>query len=300
MISKSYSFLRANTRVGSNLALAIALATGAVVGIAGYAEPAHAAKKEKAQKPNYTKEFVAAYQPLADKVNAEGADFAALSPQVRGLAQIAQTEDDRFAAGQIIYSLGSKAQNLELQREGMEMMLASGKVPQEQVGTYNFVAGQLAYNLKDYATARQRIVTAMEHGYTDNDPQLLIAEAYFNEDKFAEGLGYLDQAVAARQAAGAEVPKSWLQRGLAVAYRDNLVPQSRKYATLLAGSYPTKDSWGDAVAIERTTVDYDDQGQLDLLRLARRAGALRDARSYVDYIGAADARRLPGDRKSVV
>ena len=300
MFSMGRSFLRANRRAGSNLALAIALATGAAIGVAGYAEPAYAKKKEKAAKADYSKAFVEAYQPLANKVNAEGADVAALSGEVKGLVGLAETDDDRFAAAQLMYSAGAKSKNLEMQREGMEMMLASGKVAPEQLGTYNFVAGQLAFNMKDYATARQRIMTAMENGYTSNDPQILIAETYFNEDKNAEGLSYLDQAINGRKAAGAEIPENWLKRGLTVSYRNSLVPQSRQYVAWLVSLYPSKDAWGDAVAIERTSVAYDDQSQLDLLRLARRVDGLRSERDYVDYLSAADARRLPGEVDAVV
>lgn len=300
MISFDRSFLRAKTRAGSNIALAIALATGAAVGVAGFAAPAHAAKKEKAAKPDYSKAFVEAYQPVANKVNAEGADYNALKAEARALTSVAETADDRFAAGQIIYNVGAKSQDSAIQREGMEMMLASGKVAPEQLGTYNFVAGQLAYNDKDYATARQRVMAAIENGYTNNDPQVIVAETYFNENKFGEGFAYLDQAIAAKDAAGEAVPENWIKRGLTIAYRNQMVEPSRKYMGLLVSNYPSADAWGDAVAIERTSVNYDDQAVLDLLRLARRTDGLRGERDYVDYVSAADARRLPGEVSAVI
>lgn len=64
--------------------------------------------------------------------------------------------------------------------------------------------------------------------------------------------------------------------------------------------YPSSDVWGDAIAVQRSFYNYDDQALLDLMRLAERTGSLRSERDYLDYISAADARRLPAEVGRIV
>jgi hypothetical protein len=180
------------------------------------------------------------------------------------------------------------------------MMIDSGRVPAADVGKYNYLAGQLAYNDKDYAASRDFINAAIAAGYSENDPEVLLAETYFAQGQAAQGVGVLDKAIAARVAAGQTVPDTWIKRGLAMAYQAKLAPQSAKYAGMLAQYYPSKDTWGDAIAIQRNMNDYDGQDLLDLMRLASATGSLRSERDYVDYINSADARRLPGEVSRVV
>ncbi|MFV0644074.1 MAG: hypothetical protein ACK5NN_06165 [Sphingomonadaceae bacterium] len=280
---------------GSHLALAFALAGVTTLGLGVLEAPAHAAKKAKAGKSNYSKGFVAVYQPVAGKANAEGADFASIKGELPSVMAAVQTEDDRFAAGQLAYNVGTKSKDSALQRQGMDMMLESGKVAPEQLGQFLFVAGQLAFQAKDYPAARDRIEKALAAGYTDNGPEALIAESYIAEDNITAGLNYLSAAIAKYKAEGRPIPESWPKRGLAVAYKAGNGDEARRFAALLIQQDPSSDSWGDAVAIERSFFNYDDQATLDLMRLARRTGSMRNERDYVDYISAADARRLPGE-----
>lgn len=286
------------------LALAIALASTSALGFAGTATPAHAQKKDKKEAPsakkNYSKEFVAAYGPFSKQLNDDSVDVATLQAGLPAVEAAASTNDDRFALGQAIYSIGTKADDLAMQRRGVNMMLDSGGVEPDKLGVYSFLAGQLAYQAEDWADARKRVSEAVAAGYTDNEPQILIAESYFNEDNYTVGLDILDKAIAAKVAAGQTVPENWIKRALAMAYEGNLAPQSTKFAGMYVQHYPSTDSWGDAIAIQRTFFEADGQETLDLMRLAKRTDSLRTERDYVDYINAADARRLPGEVAEIV
>lgn len=285
----------------SRLALAVALATTAALGLT--ATPAFAQKKGKEQagataKADYSKPFVAAYQPLA-KVLSDNGDLAALKPQLPALIAAASTPDDKYVSGQFVLNVGAKTNDVALQRQGLDLMLDSGKTPPADLARITFAASQLAYNAKDWATARARAEQAVSAGY-QGDAELLIAETYFAEDQVATGLAALDKAIARKVAAGEQAPEAWLKRGLAQAYQGKLDPQAVKYAAMYAQYYPSKSSWGDAIAIQRNINNYEGQELLDLLRLASRADALRFERDYIDYITAADARRLPGETQRVI
>ncbi|MGB3379835.1 hypothetical protein [Allopontixanthobacter sediminis] len=285
-------------RTGSTVALGIALACGGVLGVTALEAPAFAQKKSKkdeAPKNNYSKAFVAAYSPVNDLLQAEPKDNAAIAAGIPTVLAAVETPDDKFAAGNMLYSFGRTSTDTAMQRKGLDMMIESGKVPAESLADYNFTAGQLAYQAKDWATARTRLQAAVDAGLTSSNPQAIIAETYFSQDMYEEGLKYLADEINKRVAAGEEVDPVWLKRGITVAYNNNFAESAGAFARMNAKMFPAKDSWGDAIAIQRNFNEFDAQETLDLLRLAKRTGSLRSERDYVDYIEVADARRLPGE-----
>lgn len=282
------------------LAYALALATTSAVAMTAVASPAQAQKKkeEAAPKANYSKEFVAAYSPVA-KVLSDNGDIAALKPQLAGVVAAAQTPDDRLAAGQAIVNIGVKINDTALQRQGLDLMLDSGKVPPADLARNSYIAAQLAYNAKDWAAARTRAEQAIAAGYT-GDGELLIAETYFASQQVPAGLEAIDKAIAKKIAAGALVPEDWLKRSVAQAYQAQLQPQAVKYAGMYAQYHPSVNSWGDAIAIQRNLFNYEGHELLDILRLSARTNSLRNERDYVDYITAVDARRMPGEAQRII
>jgi tetratricopeptide (TPR) repeat protein len=300
-----FSFVRTaakSCRAGSHIAMAIAMA-GAVVTLgAGLEAPAYAQKekKEKAPKAEYSKGFVDAYKPLNDAFGSANPDFATIKAGLPSLMAALETDDDRFAAGNLVYNVAVKTKDFTLQREGVDMMLKSGKVSPEQLGLFNFIGGQLAYNMKDFDAARTYLQAALDAGYTEGDPKALIAESYFAQDQAEQGLTFLSQEIARKRQAGEPVDTEWLARGFAVAYTAGLGPQAADYGAMLVDVDPSKANWGNAIGVLRIYGNYDDQGLLDLLRLSKRTDSLQNERDYVDYIEAADARRLPAEVNKVV
>lgn len=276
--------------------LALVAITG--LGMTAAASPAAAQKKkdqDKAPKANYSKEFVAAYKPIETAANAATPDYAAIKPQLPAMLAAATTPDDKMVAGRMAYSVGTKSQDNALAMQGIEMMLASGRADAELTGQLNFAAGQMSYNLKDFAKARTYAQTAVDAGYTDNDAQMFVTEAYFAGGQYAEGLKYLSDAITARKAAGQPVNEAWVKRALATAYNNKLNDDARRWALLYAREFPGATSWGDAVAIALNTGNYAPAETLDLLRLARRTDTLRTKAMYLEYIDAADPRKLPNE-----
>ena len=292
------------SRPSSALALALVLAATGTAGAIALEQPAYAQKKKKdEEKPaakNYSKEFIAIYQPVANLVNGEAPDWTAISAQLPTVKGAVQTDDDRMVAGNLIYSVGTKTQSRALQLEGAEMMLASGKVPAENQGQYNLLAGQLAYNEQQYAKSRTFLMKAIELGYVESEPQGLVAESYFSEENYAAGLAYLRDAIATKEAAGEEVNEQWVRRGLQMAYNNKLATELGEFSLLFAKHFPSSENWGEVIAITAYGGGWQNAEILDLVRLARSAGAMRDERMYADYIDSADYRRLPGEVLAII
>ncbi len=302
---------RRRTGLARQLALAVALASGtAVLAVPGLTDQAHAQRKKKDEKQaeskaSYSEAFVKAYQPLDAALKAPGADIAALKPQMLALVPVATSPDEQLALGGMIFNAGISGQDLPLQLQGAEMMLASGRVKPEEEGRFNVVAFQIANELKQFDKARSYLQKAIDTGYSapnvsTSDLQMNMAEIYFAEGRNEEGLKYLSDAIAARKAQGQQVDPRWYRRGVSVAYTNEIVPQVYEFVENWVVDDPSPENWRDAVNLTRNLNNYDGPVLLDLLRLGKRVDTLKDKNDYIFYIEAADTRRLPQEVKSVI
>ncbi len=290
-------------RAVSRIALAVALACGVALTATAIEAPVHAQKKQKKDaepKKDFSEAFIKTYQPYEPLASAQPRDGAALRAAVPSVMAAATTPDDRLVAGNFAYQAGAANQDKALQQQGLEMMLGSGKLPAENVGSFSFAAGQFAYEAQDYDAARRYLQASMDAGYTENDPRALIAESYFQQERAQEGIEVLKTAIQQQVAAGQVPERGWLKRGLGQSYTANLNADAMQFGQWLATYYPDKESWGDAIVVVRNLGEYDDAQMLDLLRLQRRTGTFRDGREYIEYVDSADPRRLPGEVAAVI
>jgi tetratricopeptide (TPR) repeat protein len=298
MLRRFPSARRTATRgFGSALTLAIALAGGAAVVTAATAAPAAAQRggRNAAPQTQNSEAFVTAYQPVAAIVNAEGGDLAAAKAQIAGVVAAIQTPDDRNAAGNLILTLGNKLKDTQLQRQGLELMVASGKVDPAQLGQFQFFIGSLAYDAKDWPVARAALQAAVAAGYTETDPRPMIAETYFGDNQAAQGLDFLKGLVEENVAAGRPVPEAWLVRGLQVAYNAKLTDKATEWSALLVAHAPNQTNWQRSLQVVGSVNQLDAQARLDLLRLMLVTSSMTDRREYEDYVEAADPRIMANE-----
>lgn len=305
---------RSATKRSSTLALAFALAAGTVFTGTVLETPAHAQKKEKPAKADYSKGFIAAYTPVNDNVSGEAPDYAAAAAAAPAIVAAIETADDRHAAGSIIYSIGAKSSSDQLMVQGLELMLASGKVAPEQVGQFHWTNYQLNQRLGNTVAAREGLEGAIAANHTvdaqlaDGSPRTLgaddmhrmIADLYFDANDYPAGFAYLDEQIAARKAAGQSIPEVWIKHAFVTAYNNEMTQQARDYSLLHVEEYPTKTSWGDAIAVTLNSTTYEYPEILDILRLSRRTETFRDGNMYTEYIEAADPRKFPGEVLAVI
>jgi hypothetical protein len=276
----------------SKLAMALALVGGAITANGGFSAPVMA--------QDYSKEFVDLYQPVANVVNAVDGDVRSVSGQFPAVIAAAQTADDKFAVGNLILIAGNKTTNPAWQRQGLELQIASGKVPQANLGQFNWFIGNLAFQMADFPAARAALQAAVDNGWTQDDPTGLIAESYFSEQNDQAGVAYILRQAAAREAAGGEVPEQWLLRGLQAAYNRNMLAEATDLSVLLVTHYNTKQNWINGLQVVHAVGEFDDQARLDLLRLFRVADAMTDRREFIRYIEAADPRIMSNEVSGVL
>ncbi|MGZ3265596.1 MAG: tetratricopeptide repeat protein [Croceibacterium sp.] len=283
-------------------AIAVALAGGLTLGSAALSTPAAAKdNKQEAPKPEgNSKAFAEAYAPMMAIVNNPAGDFAAAKAMIPTVQASIQNASDKNVFGTALINLGGKLKDTQLETQGIQLVLDSGKADPSKVGLFQFFLGQAAYEAKNYADARTRFQAAIQAGYTQNDPRPAMAETYFGEGQAAQGLKYLSDVIKQEEAAGRKPASTWLLRGLQVAYQSKLAPQTTEYSDMLVRNYPSPQSWLDALQVVRVINPFDEQSQLDLLRLMRATGSLKDHTDYVEYVQAADPRRLAGEVLAVL
>lgn len=229
-----------------------------------------------------------------------GNTVSAEKGMVDGAFAGATTADDRYMSGNLAISLGDLAKDTRLQRRGLEAMLGSGKVAPADAPRLQYYLGQFAFDQKDFATARTALQAAITAGYTENDIQGLLAEAYLSDNQVPQGLTVLKQAIAQRNATPNKAPAGWYRRGLGAAYSAKLLDQAADFAMTLVQAYPQATNWSGAITVVREIGKFPAQETLDLMRLMGRTNSYAEERDYVEYIQAADPRRLPGEVLKVV
>ena len=95
---------RNSRRKSSRLALALVIGLG-FLGTTIAETPAMAQRSNG--KSQNSKAFAAAYQPVADIANAEGADYASAKAQLPAVVAAIETPNDRFLAGSLSLLLGN-------------------------------------------------------------------------------------------------------------------------------------------------------------------------------------------------
>ena len=295
----------------SNLVLAVALATGTAM-IAGHIVPdeAHAQrkkkdKKEKKAKAEYSKEWLAVFQPLDEELRAEGADVAAARPKIDQLFTVTSSPDEQLQTGQLAFNAGTKLGDTELRLKGIEMMIKSDRVPAENIGQYNFIAYQLANNLSQFDKSRTYLQAAIDKNFTTetisaSDLQISMAESYFSANQFKQGLDYLEQAIESRKQQGLPIDETWYKRGVTIAYNNEIVPEIYDISLKWVADFPSATNWRDAINLARNLNEFGPQEMLDLFRLGNRVDALTDKQDYIIYVESADARRLPKEVKDII
>jgi tetratricopeptide (TPR) repeat protein len=292
-------------------AMAIALAAGGMIAT-GFAAPAHAqdysrewrtaaASVSDAIAKSDTDEAVKAL--IAHAAAAEGSERQALVAQVDAaldgvlgkvarLNESASTPDDFFSTGQFNLNFGNKLRDPAMQFRGLKLMVDSNKAAPESVPLLTFYVGSLARDLGDMATAREYLTRAYDLKHDEPILVRLIVETYFDQDQYVEGLAVFDTMVAV---GGAAIPEDSYRRMLQVTLEQRLNDQIVKRSADLVRYHPTEDTWNSALRVVLESFDFTADESVDLFRLMRLTNSMREARTYIDYIEAADARRMANE-----
>lgn len=284
-------------------ALAFALATGALS--VGSTVAIAKEKEQKAPKAANSPEFIKVAQTLQKPVNdavaaKDKAAATALVAQLATAEATVKTPLDRIIFGQWQQQVGGLVGDAALQQKGLQNMVDSGQLDAEKTKLVTYYLGMMAYQNKDFATATKALGPLVAANYNDDSAAEVLADSFSQQGQNPQALEALKGAVAARKAAGAAVPDGWFKRANLIAYKNRLGPQAIEWSTMMVENDPTPLNWLGAGQLTREFGQFTNQESLDLGRLLLRSGGFQNdpkyvEREYVEYIEAADPRRLPGE-----
>jgi tetratricopeptide (TPR) repeat protein len=279
----------------STTALGVALAFG---GAAILVQPAIAAKKEAAPAgPKLSKEV---RDPLAAAQTAIKANDAATGAAKLAEARAAaKTDEENYYVAAVMLDLSRIDNNPATQAAAVDAMIASNRAPVDQQPTLYLASGQAAYRAANYAKAEQMLTKAIELKTTDANAYALLVEAQAKQNKTPQALQTLQTAIDGQRAAGTKVPADWYGRGINMAYTAKLPQQTAALTQAWVKDYPTPTNWRDALVTYRELNPMDADGQLDLMRFQRTAGAMKGQGDYMEYVEATYL-RFPGEAKAVL
>jgi hypothetical protein len=230
------------------------------------------------------------------------AAMAGAPPELAAAEVAIKTPGDRLLAGQWGSMVGSVLGDAKLTQHSLQNIIDSGLAPEDRLPGYRFQLGNSAYANKDYAGAIAALTPLVSANYSDNAAAEILADSYAKQGQPAQGLAAMKVAVDARRAAGGQVPDSWFTRANTIAYSANpkLANEGVQWAQMMVAANPTPLNWLGAAQLVRLYGNYGTQDSVDISRLMFRAGALNGKskdveREYVEYLQAADPRRLPGE-----
>lgn len=291
----------------------VAVAAVLALGLAGPADAQRGGKEKggasaKLSKP--VQSLLAQAQPLLVKAQEaqaakDDAGAAALAGQAMPFIDQAgalpeQTGTDKLTISQLRLNAAILTKDNAMIVRALEEGVASGMLPAEDQAKYLRNIGALSLQANDNAKAMQAFEQLMQ--LTPNDSQLKIevAELHRRNKQPDRAIATLQQAIAAQEAGGAKADESWYRRVLAISYDSKLGPQTVAASEALVKAYPNPTNWRDVLVIFRESGKFDDQANLDILRLLRVNKALTGERDFAEFADTAMARGFPGEANAVL
>jgi hypothetical protein len=283
-------------KIGRNAALAALIVLGA--GVAAVPDPADA--QGRASAPTLSKAEREALFRLQSSFDA--GDFAGATAALVAAKSVASGPDARFYAAQYEYQIGVRTNNYAMQSEGLEAMIASGRVPAQDLPALYSQLGSVSYNYMQSLDRAERYI-AQQVELAPNDPVAIANLARVKRDrkKYNEALPLLVRAIAARRASGQPAPDNWYKMGIDMAYAAKNGPQAAALGRELVSTYPSPENWRDVLLIQRDLqAGTDPAMRADLYRLLRATKGLSGERDYYDAAAALQAAGAPAEAQKVV
>ncbi len=283
---------------------ALALSLSAITVVPAYAakkdqKPKEAATESAAPKLKLSKPFIAAYAPAVDMLQKKK-DPAAAKAALPGVIAAATSEDDKYEAGIFAYTIGSELKDVALQRQGLDMLLASPIATQDKKATFQFQRAAYSYDAKDYASAVADMNKAYDLGYRKADIELLTANSYGQLKRYPEAITWMRKFLDASKAAGKPV------EGNTYAVAANYALKSKDFASAnvflkdLVRVDGTSSNWHDSLNILMRSRNFQLAELLDIYRLMRATNSLNYEQEYAGYSESADPRRYPAEVAAVI
>lgn len=281
-------------------ALALAMMTGAGLGVAS---PALAEKTEKPQPPAPPKlsKPILAVVVAVQKMQQAG-DHAGALAKLAEAANVPRTEkDDALIMAKLkLFSAQNLKDNVKLEEALTEAVEAPSITPAEKLTFSKFIAG-LASNRKDYQKAWKWYEFYMAGN--PNDVDIIVQAASVNAalNNKPRVVELLTKAIDLKEAAGQKGDRSWYEFRAQSAIDGNMPDKIMPALVGWVKAFPEPKSFNLSIElIKQRSGNMDNNLLLDWGRLMAAADALLTGNNYLEYSDAAIDRGMPNEAELVL
>lgn len=288
----------------------IALAAALMAGTAGFVldAPATAQKKQKQQKDSLKLSNEVRVAAQAYQTAYAAKDLVTAETQVKAIEAVAKTDDDRYI-GQAFRlqleatKLGTGA-NESVLAGPLDALIANPKTPRSEIGRFNYMRGNIAFNAKQYAVALAAYNRAKALGYTDANMSLQIAKSKILSGDTVGGTADIEAAIAADKAAGRPVSEDLYKYAISNLQKTTDTAATQRLTRNWLHAFGTPKNWRTAIYVfgfqGAGAQRIDKRQRVDLFRLMRSAKALADQNDYLEYAQTAFDIGLPNETKTII
>lgn len=267
-----------------------------VGGLAVVAAPAAYAKDKKAEQaavPELSPAFRAAAGPVQLAIQAK--NYTAASAGLAAAEAAATTPYEKYVIAKFRLEVAANLNDAASQNKAVEAILASGQADPRELPSMYFAAGNYAYTQGEYEQAASRLASAIKLGYAQNNAPLMLADTYLKLNRLDDSFAVTRQTIAAKRAAGEQVPVDWFTRPASAAQKAGRSADMIDFLTQRTEAYPTPENWRNTGLIYLQSTKPAKDVELDTWRLLGLTGALRTRQEYYAWAALAADAALHGE-----
>ena len=271
-------------------------ATLAAVLIAGVSSvaivaPAAAKKKEEAKPAGLviSPALRTAANATTDALKAN--DLATAETNIVLMETTATTDDERYIAQAYRLQLeGTRlgpSGNPAPLRTTLDALLANPKTPPTEIGRFNYMRANIAYNAKQYPQALAGYQKASELGYTSAELPLQIARTKIQAGDVTGGIADIEKKIAVDKAAGRQADEDLYKYAITGLQKTPDTAATMRWTRDWLHTYNTQANWHTAIFVfgfqGANDAKITKKERLDLFRLLRATKSLAGEREYLEY-----------------
>ncbi len=184
--------------------------------------------------------------------------------------------------------------------KALDAVLATGILPPAEALKRVETLVQLSYQAKNYAGVVAYGERYYKEGGSGDGPRLLMAQAYYLQNDFANAARTSRELAQRDQRAGRKTGETLLQLLVSSEYKQKNDAGYRDALMRLVGSYPKREYWRDLLASVQRQPGFADRLTLDLDRLMAATDTLETQDQYMEAAQLALQAGLPGDAKALL
>lgn len=255
-------------------------------------------QQAKQEGPRLSREETTAIRPLSEAVRAQ--NWAGAAEALPAAQAAAQSPAARFEVARLQLQIGQGTQNREMQQQAVEAMLSSGGAPASAMPTLLGARASFAIQASNWPVADQVLTQILELEPNNTERLRQAAEVKIALQRNGDALVIYQRLLQVQEAANQTPTQDVLTRTLALAADQRQAALVEQLTQRLLRSYPTTDSWRNALVRLRQNAGQDGPLALDVRRLMRTAGVFARAGDYVEFATRLNAAGQPGEAKAVL